>query len=162
MLIRPMTSSDIAEVALLEAANQPRPWSEKVFSDELAAADRAYFVAGDPGEIAGFAGVMVTGEEAHIMNLLVAPTDRRHGLGRRLVLAVIEAALDMGARHMTLEVRAGNEAARHLYAGLGMAPVGTRPGYYGDEDALILWAHDIDRPEYRETLAGLRDDRGTP
>ena len=87
---------------------------------------------------------------------------RRHGLGRRLVLAVIEAALDMGARHMTLEVRAGNEAARHLYAGLGMAPVGTRPGYYGDEDALILWAHDIDRPEYREMLAGLRDDRGWP
>ena len=41
MLVRPMTSSDIAEVALLEAANQPRPWSEKVFSDELSAADRA-------------------------------------------------------------------------------------------------------------------------
>ena len=56
------------------------------------------------------------------------------------------------ARHLTLEVRSQNEAARALYAGLGLAPVGVRQGYYGDDDALILWAHDIDGDEYRERL----------
>jgi hypothetical protein len=34
-----------------------------------------------------------------------------------------------------------------------MAPVGVRPGYYGDDDALIMWAHDIDRAEFQERLA---------
>jgi [ribosomal protein S18]-alanine N-acetyltransferase len=49
-------------------------------------------------------------------------------------------------------VRTGNEAARRLYGRLGLAPVGVRPRYYGDDDALIMWAHDIDRPEYLESL----------
>jgi ribosomal protein S18 acetylase RimI-like enzyme len=56
------------------------------------------------------------------------------------------------ARHLTLEVETNNEAAQRLYAGLGLVPVGVGPGYYGDDDALILWAHDIDRPGYLEGL----------
>jgi ribosomal-protein-alanine N-acetyltransferase len=62
----------------------------------------------------------------------------------------------MGARHLTLEVRSGNEAARALYTRLGMAPVGVRKGYYADDDALILWVHDIDGEAYAQRLAGLR------
>jgi hypothetical protein len=33
-----------------------------------------------------------------------------------------------------------------------MAPVGVRKRYYKDEDALVMWVHDIDSPEYRERL----------
>jgi ribosomal protein S18 acetylase RimI-like enzyme len=50
-------------------------------------------------------------------------------------------------------VRKENLAARSLYSSLGLVPVGIRPRYYGDDDALILWAHDIDQPEYQEILA---------
>jgi ribosomal-protein-alanine N-acetyltransferase len=64
--------------------------------------------------------------------------------------------VEEGARHITLEVRSENEPARSLYARLGLAPVGVRKDYYGDDDALILWAHDIDSPEYRGRLEGLR------
>jgi hypothetical protein len=39
-----------------------------------------------------------------------------------------------------------------MYAALGLAPVGIRRRYYGDDDALIMWAHDIDRPDYLESL----------
>jgi hypothetical protein len=35
---------------------------------------------------------------------------------------------------------------------MGLAPVGVRPGYYGDDDALIMWAHDIGTPEFLENL----------
>ena len=65
---------------------------------------------------------------------------------------LIFGAVHAGARHLTLDVRSTNDRARSLYSGLGLAPVGVRPGYYGDEDALILWAHDIDSPSYLETL----------
>ena len=150
--LRPMTQDDVAEVAAMEAGLQPRPWSEQVFRDEVDAENRSYFVAAGGDLVVGFAGVMVIEDEAHVTNLLVAEDVRRVGIGRRLMLALIEAAVDLGARHLTLEVRTGNDAARALYSRLGLAPVGVRPRYYGDDDTLILWAHDIDRPEYLESL----------
>ena len=150
--IRPMDLDDLESVVMLEQASQPAPWSETVFRDELAADNRIYLVALDNDAVVGFGGVMVVGDEAHTTNLLVSPTHRRHGLGRKLMAALVARAVERGARHLTLEVRTSNEAARALYAGLGLAPVGVRPGYYGTEDALILWAHDIDRPTYLESL----------
>lgn len=141
--IRAMMPADIGEVARLEASHQPSPWSEQVFRDELAADNRIYLVSTEE-RIVGFGGVMVIGDEAHVTNLLVSEERRGRGLGRHLAVALIEAAVSAGARHLTLEVRTGNEAARSLYATLGLAPVGIRPGYYGDDDALIMWAHDID------------------
>lgn len=150
--IRPMQAEDLALVLALETTQQPRPWSESVFRGELDAHNRVYLVAEDEGDIIGFGGVMVIGEEAHVTNLLVSVAHRREGLGRKLMLALMESAVASGARHLTLEVRKENVAARALYARLGLAPVGVRPRYYGDEDALILWAHDIDRSEFLEGL----------
>jgi ribosomal-protein-alanine N-acetyltransferase len=150
--IRPMTLEDVSAVATLEATYQPRPWSEGVFRDELAGANRIYLVAEDDA-ILGFGGVMVIGDEAHVTNLLVDRESRRHGLGRRLMVGLIRAAVAEGARHLTLEVRTKNQPARRLYAGLGMAPVGVRPGYYGGDDALIMWAHDIASDEYLGALS---------
>lgn len=151
ILIRPMVAEDVVAAAALEASHQPAPWSETVFRDELAADNRIYMVA-DDGSIAGFGGLMLVGEEGHVTNLLVHPRVRRTGVGRRLLVGLVAAAIDAGARHLTLEVRTRNQPARALYASLGLAPVGVRPGYYGDDDALIMWAHDIDRDEYREKL----------
>jgi len=150
--IRPMQPDDLPLVVALETAQQPRPWSESVFRGELDAENRVYLIVEDDGEIIGFGGVMVIGDEAHVTNILVNEAHRREGLGRELMLALIESAIASGARHLTLEVRKENEAARALYSRLGLAPVGVRPRYYGDDDALILWVHDIDRPEYLERL----------
>ncbi len=152
MVIRPLTIDDLQAVVVLEAANAPAPWSEGVFRDELAAENRIYLAADEDG-VVGFAGVMLVADEAHVTNLLVGPAWRRQGIGFELMRSLIEAAVEAGARHLTLEVRSRNEAARALYARLGLAPVGVRQGYYGDDDALILWAHDIDGDEY---LARLR------
>lgn len=151
MVIRPLTIDDLGAVVALEAANASAPWSEGVFRDELAAENRIYLAADEDGVI-GFAGAMLVADEAHVTNLLVDPVWRRQGIGFELMKSLIEAAVEAGARHLTLEVRSRNEAARALYARLGLAPVGIRKGYYGDDDALILWAHDIRSEGYRERL----------
>jgi [ribosomal protein S18]-alanine N-acetyltransferase len=152
MVIRPLTIDDLGAVVALEAASAPAPWSESVFRGELAAENRIYLAAEEDG-LVGFAGAMLVADEAHVTNLLVDPAWRRQGIGFELMKALIEAVVGAGARHLTLEVRSRNEAARALYARIGLAPVGVRQGYYGDDDALILWAHDIDGDEY---LARLR------
>ena len=152
--VRRAVEDDVPAMAALEALNQPKSWSEGVFRDELAAQNRVYLVAEDE-ELVGFGGVMVVGAEAHLPNLLVDPDGRRSGFGNRLMRGLIDAAIENGAKHLTLEVRSRNEAARSLYAGFGLVPVGVRKDYYTDDDALILWAHDIDSDEYRERLETL-------
>jgi ribosomal-protein-alanine N-acetyltransferase len=150
-VIRPFEVDDIPRAVEMERERGRSHWTEGVFRDELAADDRIYLAADEDG-VLGYGGVMIVGEDAHVTNLLVAEGRRGEGIGRRLLVELIRTSVTAGARHLTLEVRVGNVAARSLYASLGMAPVGVRPGYYGDEDALILWAHDIDRPEYLEGL----------
>lgn len=149
--LRPLLPTDISDVVAMEEANRPQPWTAGILEGELSADDRSYVVAEDD-EVVGFGGVMVVGDEAHITNLLVSPDHRRKGIARRLMARLVRDAVAMGACHLTLEVRTGNEAARRLYHRFGLAPVGVRPGYYQGEDALIMWAHDIDSPEYLRSL----------
>jgi ribosomal-protein-alanine N-acetyltransferase len=56
-----------------------------------------------------------------------------------------------------LEVRVSNRAAQALYQRFGMAPVGVRKAYYQDEDALIMWVHDIDGAEYKHRLRSIEE-----
>ncbi len=106
----------------------------------------------------GYGGIMVIDGDAHVMNLAVAPRRRRQGLASRLLLALIDEALGLGASHLTLELRASNEPARLLYERFGFTPVGVRPRYYGDEDALVMWALDADAPAFRDRLDRLREE----
>ncbi|HEY2214204.1 MAG TPA: GNAT family N-acetyltransferase, partial [Acidimicrobiales bacterium] len=87
---------------------------------------------------------------------------RRQGVATTLLMDGIATLLPAGIKHLTLEVAAGNEAAQSLYRRFGFAPVGVRKGYYqvSGEDALIMWAYDIDTPEYAERLRGLGSSEG--
>lgn len=154
-VLRRLSPSDVERISLMESANQPRPWSQQIIRDELDGDDRIYMAVLSGDALFGFGGVMVVGEEAHITNLLVAPDQRRKGYARKILSALIKAALERGARHLTLEVRARNEAAIELYRKFGLAPVGLRKDYYGDDDALIMWAYDIDSTEYGDRMDGL-------
>ena len=58
---------------------------------------------------------------------------------------------------MTLEVRVTNTGAQELYRRFGFAPAGIRKNYYADvnEDAIVMWAHDVETDEYAVRLAGI-------
>lgn len=155
---RPMTAADVESVAVLEKEIYATPWSEQVFLDELRQPGRTYLIAEDQAVIVGYAGMMVVVDEAHITTMAVAETHRGRKLGTRLMLELARDAVEVGARHLTLEVRPSNHHAQALYRRFGMGPVGVRKDYYIDEDALIMWANDIDTPEYRDRLAAIARD----
>ncbi len=157
--VREMTRGDIPAVAALEAEVYDEPWSPGVFSDELAMDNREYLVLtnGDSGVI-GYGGLFVVGDDAHITTLAVAPEVRGRQLGKRLMLALVDQALSVGCRHLTLEVRLSNSSAQGLYELFGFAPVGKRKNYYKDEDALVMWATDIDAADYANQIAAIRSD----
>jgi len=156
--IRPMVRDDLEVVSRLEADIYPQPWSDAVFAEELGREGRVYLAADDDGDIVGYAGLMMVEDEAHVTTVAVTPSARKRGVGKRLMLALVEAALAAGARHLTLEVRVSNSPARDLYQRFGFAPVGLRKNYYRDEDALIMWAIDIDGPSYGGRLDGIREE----
>lgn len=156
--IREMTRSDIPTVAALERVIYPQPWSARLFFDELGRDDRSYLVIESPErDVLGYGGLLLVEQDAHITSLTVAPAQRGRRLGTRLLLALIERALEQGAQHLTLEVRVSNTSAQGLYDRFGFAPVGKRKDYYIDEDALVMWAIDIDTDAYAERIAGIRE-----
>jgi len=153
---RPMTGDDLPTVLTLEASVYPEPWSEAVFREEIARHDRVYLVAEEGGAVVGYAGLLLVEHDAHVTTVAVDPRARGRRLGTRLMLALADAALAAGAAHLTLEVRVSNTAARRLYERFGFESVGRRKDYYRTEDALVMWATDIDTPEYRERLDEIR------
>jgi len=155
--IRPMAPTDLPAVTRLEEDVYPQPWSLRVFQEELAASNRSYLVLTDAGGIVyAYGGLLLAEADAHITTLAVDPSVRRRRLGTRMMLALADEALEIEAQHLTLEVRMSNAGARALYTRFGFAPVGLRKDYYKNEDALVMWAIDIDTDEYRRRLDTIR------
>lgn len=160
MVIREATKADLPAIAALEVEVYGDPWSEQIIRGELAQENRIYLVVEDDGRIVGFGGIMLVLEDAHITTLGIAPTHRRRGVGSRLLLELIDRAIEAGSRNLTLEVRESNADAQALYERFGFSNVGKRHGYYRDEDALVMWALDIDADAYQERLDAIRDRVG--
>ena len=150
-------------VVRIEEQGNQRPWSLTLFAGELKLPDtRTYVVALEAATVVGFAGLMYTGEEAHVTNIGVAEDRRGRGIGTRLMLPLMRECRDRGVASATLEVRATNTAAHRLYGRFGFVPGGVRPKYYRDEDAIIMWAHDLDGEDYGARLARLARSVSNP
>ncbi len=152
----PMRRRHLRSVMRIEALVYPRPWSLSLFVSELALRSvRAYYVAKVGGIVVGYAGLMLTGDEAHVTNIAVDPDWRRRKIATRLLLALAREAVERQATGLTLEVRVGNLGAQSMYRQFGMAPVGIRRNYYAEtnEDAILMTATPIDTPSYAQRLA---------
>lgn len=156
--VRPLLVADIPAAAEVESLVFRDPWPEEVLREELAALGRCYLVLESGSRMVAYGGIKIAGGDAHLMTIGVVSEMRGRGLGTRLMLALIEEAVAADASHLTLEVRLSNEEAHRLYRRFGFAPVGVRPGYYADEDALVMWALDIDGPLYTERLSRIKEE----
>jgi ribosomal-protein-alanine N-acetyltransferase len=156
-----MRRRHLRAVLRIEEQVYPRPWSHSLFLSELALrGTRSYFVARVGREVAGYGGLLLSGEDGHITTIAVDPRWQRHGIGTRLMLALTREAIRRDARHLTLEVRLSNRGAQLLYQRFGFVPVGVRKNYYQEtnEDALVMWVHEIDAPEQQVRLDRIERD----
>lgn len=156
--VLPMHRRHLKGVIAIERRIFPSPWSLGLYLSEISQpATRAYYVACAGPEVVGYAGMMVVVGEAHVTNIGVATEWQRHGVGRRLLLRLAREARQRSAQHLTLEVRVSNVGAQALYHEFGFVPAGVRKNYYSEvsEDALVMWAHDIDTDGYGLRLDGI-------
>jgi ribosomal-protein-alanine N-acetyltransferase len=157
IVVSSMRKRHLRAVLAIEEQVNPKPWTLGLFQSELALrATRAYFVAHTGmRQVIGFGGVMLSLDDGHITTIGVDPEHQRRHVATRLMIVLARAAIQRGAHALTLEVRLSNKAAQELYRRFGFAPVGVRKAYYQqpEEDALIMWAHDVDGDDYGELLA---------
>jgi len=119
-------------------------WSAGTMLAELRDSNGYYLVAfppSDPTRIDAYAGLRAPRRQpqADIQTIAVVETARRHGLGRVLMLRMIDEARNRGATELFLEVRADNPSAQSLYESLGFEQIAVRSGYYGGGlDAVIM------------------------
>ena len=159
VVVEPMGIEDVAAVHEIERLSFRTPWPAYAFEQELKGNRLARYVVARAGDrVVGFAGIWMMVDEAHITTFSVHPDWRRQQIGRQLLLNLAEVSSAIGARRMTLEVRASNLAAQGLYRAFGFDVAGRRPGYYTDdgEDALIMTTPDLADAVMQDRIAAER------
>ena len=143
--LRTATPDDLGAIMAIETAVFPEDaWSPATMLAELRDSNGYYLVAFPPAEperIDAYAGLRAPRRQpqADIQTIAVVEDARRHGLGRVLMLRLIDEARERGATELFLEVRADNPGAQTLYESLGFEQIAVRPKYYGGVvDAVIM------------------------
>lgn len=141
----PLAEEYIPAILEIERNTNSAPWSERGFRNELDHKHGVFRVALLDGVVAGYGGVWLVIDEAHITTVSVAEHHRRQHIGWKLMLELLNEAKKRGMTCSTLEVRAGNTPAIRLYEELGYTTSAVRKRYYPDnqEDALVMWLHDL-------------------
>jgi [ribosomal protein S18]-alanine N-acetyltransferase len=162
-----MREGDIGTVQEIERQIFATPWPRNAYYRELASRSSAHYVILrqegpvekpegsyatelDPS-IVGYGGMWRMYDEAHVTTIGVRRDLQHRGYGRVLFAGLVQAAYDMGAKWVTLEVRTTNENAMKMYEAFGFKVIGRRKGYYTDngEDAIVMWSDSIHSPRFR-------------
>jgi len=131
-ILRSMRGADAQACASIHAASFAYPWSTSEIEAMIASASVVAVAAIDPATKAlrGFSLARLAADEAEILTIAVAAPFRRRGVGKALLQGQCAQLAASGVRRLFLEVEQANAAALALYASLGFAQVGARPGYY--------------------------------
>lgn len=138
------TELDIDQLVAIEQQSFAVPWPKDAFYNDIVHNRfAAYIMIECNAQVAGYCGVWLVMDEAHITNIALLPQYRGRKLGETLLRKVMELAKEAGAQTMSLEVRVSNLPARRLYKKLGFQEGGIRKNYYTDnyEDALVMWVN---------------------
>jgi N-acetylglutamate synthase-like GNAT family acetyltransferase len=90
MELRPLPAVTPALVAALEDADLP--------TDDLTEPGRSFFAAEDNGQVLGFAGYEIYGEDVLVRSVVVLPELRGRGVGHAVVAELLDTAYARGAR----------------------------------------------------------------
>ena len=143
-----MSEHDLIEVVEIEEQSGLSRWGWAAYYAELQAGNRDLMLVASSTKssiiehrtIAGYIVARETAGELHINNVAVRDQYRRKGIGRTLLVKVVEKARLLGVTTAFLEVRSGNIAAQALYKQCGFKAIANRSNYYSDpvEDAVVM------------------------
>ena len=105
LVFRSMTMEDIPFICEIEQEAFTTPWTRGAFENELTNNQFAHYMIMDiEGEVAGYGGMWLIMEEAHVTNIAVKDTYRGRKLGESLLRELMKTSAFLGAIRITLEV----------------------------------------------------------
>jgi [ribosomal protein S18]-alanine N-acetyltransferase len=138
---RAIREGDIDAIASIERDVYVFPWSAGNFRDSLLSGYQCWGCWSDD-ELIGYAIILVSLDEAHLLNFAVSRGWQNQGVGTRFLTFLINESKRMCCEMLYLEVRPSNVIGRRLYERFGFQQLGLRRNYYpaaaGREDALFL------------------------
>lgn len=138
---RPMVFDDVPRIMEIEQRIYRHPWTAGIFRDCIRVG-YACVVYQQDEQIQAYGLVSIAANEAHILNICVAPEYQGQGLGRKMLYKLLDIAEEKGVDSVFLEVRRSNQVAVQLYQQEGFNRIGVRRDYYpaeqGREDALVF------------------------
>ena len=140
MEIRAWKFQDISRISELEKECFPKePWSYTMLASSFESDNFTGILAEDGGEIIGYGGMTVAGDDADIDNIAVTELYRTSGVGSAILENLLEIAKSKGVKKLFLEVRVSNSVAMKLYLKHGFVGAYARTRYYSDgEDCLVM------------------------
>ena len=127
--IRPMSEEDLEFVMATEECAYEFPWTKTIVQDCLRVGYCCWVLECD-GIIVAHAVMSIAAGEAHILNLCVHPDYQSKGLGRALLIHLLELVQEHDVEMLFLEVRPTNFLAIRLYLDMGFDEIGSRRNYY--------------------------------
>ena len=113
-------------------------WTPSILESELKSENSKYIVAKENNKIVGFAGIWISPVDAQITNIVTKKTERKRGIGTKLLDKLIEMAKESRRDNISLEVNENNIVAGILYENAGCEVVGIRKKYYNGKDNAII------------------------
>lgn len=140
LLISKMQESDINELVKIDKICFSSPWSYNSFKAELENKNSYFIVCKYNNNAIGYAGLYKILDETYISNIALLPDYRKKGIGRKLLVSLINYAQNNRASFISLEVRKSNYIAINLYKSEGFVLSGLRKNFYSSpkEDGLIM------------------------
>lgn len=137
---REMKSSDIPQVAVLEAALFTDPWSEAGISETLEQNNTFCFVAENREGVCGYLLVYYVLDECEIARIGVSPEMRRQGVAAFLMHELKMFCHASSINRILLDVRESNSGARKFYQHCGFTEDGVRKNFYTEpkENAVLM------------------------
>jgi ribosomal-protein-alanine N-acetyltransferase len=140
--VRWMIARDLAEVLGIELRAFQFPWSEDEFVRCLRQRNCIGMIAEErPSEcVAGYVIYELHKDRLHVLNVAVAESQRRLGVGRALLERLIGKLTPNRYSRIVLEVRETNLAGQLFFKKLGFRAVSVKKGFYEetDEDAIVF------------------------
>ncbi|OLE14053.1 MAG: ribosomal-protein-alanine N-acetyltransferase [Acidobacteria bacterium 13_1_20CM_4_56_7] len=139
--IRLATATDVGAILELEHSSPAAAhWKQADYERAITQPERLVLVAERQSKLVGFLVASTATAEWELENIAVSAMAKRQGIGRTLLLALIDSARKAKATEIRQEIRASNTAAQKLGLSLGFLDEGRRPNYYQNptEDALLF------------------------
>lgn len=150
-IVRPAKREDLPRVVAINLMTLPEHYSDSFFEELLTESPETFFIAELAGNIVGYIMCRIEygfstlkkfgfARKGHIVSVAVLDEHRGKGLGKSLVLEVVNGMMQRGCGEAYLEVRISNVSAIALYQKLNFKIASKISGYYRDGEVAYLMA----------------------